>query len=802
MNTPNHTLALTAIRFLLATGGIILLTRSVWAQLASTPDPRFWQPDGPVNALFEKNRIVYLGGAFTYLGPFTGGVGAIDLTTGQGNRAFPKTDGAVFAVASDGNGGWYVGGSFSQVGGVPRNNLAHILSGNTVDKGWKPSADQDVLAIAVSGNLVYVGGEFQNIDGQRRNRIAALDKTNGQISPWNPSALQVVNALAISGDLVYVGGNFTSIGGQIRNRIAALNANDTTNYVTSWNPNANRIVHALAVDGNQIYVGGDFTTIGAKPRNRAAALDAETGEASNWSPNANAIVRAFAFGTNLVYVGGDFVSIGGRTRNHIAALDAVLGQADPNWDPNANGNVFALTVLGSTLYAGGQFTTVGGQTHRNLAALVAATGAATAWDPQASSLNASRVSSVRVVALDGNSAFVGGDFLSIGGITRNRIAAVDALTGEPTGWDPNADFTVKALAISGNAVYAGGNFTNIGGAARHWIAALDSSTGQATEWNPRAAGGSLANAGVSAIAASRDAIYLGGTFNNVGGQTRNNLAAVDSASGLATGWNPNAGGAVHTLLLSTNVVYVGGDFTAVGGVPRNRIAALNLTTGQLDPWNPNASSTVRTLFAASNTIYVGGSFGLIGGQLRNRIAALDSVSGQATVWDPGTAGTGQFAVFALARLGSVICAGGSFTTLDGEFSNRLGALDTLTSLATSWNPNADQTVRALAFSQDAIYAGGDFTALAGQPNAYFAAFSNQPGFDSSSLQRLADGSLKFRLTDGGVSGNTLLIQVSGDLANWVTLSTNVVTGNPIDFTDTQGASFQPRFYRAVVQPAP
>jgi hypothetical protein len=125
--------------------------------------------------------------------------------------------------------GWFV----SHVGGLARNNLAHILGGNTVDQGWKPSADQDVLAIAVSGNLVYVGGEFQNIDGQRRNRIAALDKTNGQISPWNPSALQVVNVLAISGDLVYVGGNFTSIGGQIRNRIAALNANDTTNYVTS-----------------------------------------------------------------------------------------------------------------------------------------------------------------------------------------------------------------------------------------------------------------------------------------------------------------------------------------------------------------------------------------------------------------------------------------------------------------------------------------------------------------------------------------------------------------------------------------
>jgi hypothetical protein len=188
--------------------------------------------------------------------------------------------------------------------------------------------------------------------------------------------------------------------------------------------------------------------------------------------------------------------------------------------------------------------------------------------------------------------------------------------------------------------------------------------------------------------------------------------------------------------------------------------------------------------------------------LRNRIAALDSVSGQATVWDPGTAGTGQFAVFALAGSGSVVYAGGNFTTLGGEFRNRLGALNILTGAASSWNPNADQAVRALAFSQDAVDAGGDFTTFDGQPNAYFAAFSTHPRFDSSFVQRLVDGSIKLRLTDGGVSGNTLFIQVSGDLANWVTLSTNVVTGNPIDFTDTQGASFQPRFYRAVVQPAP
>jgi hypothetical protein len=277
---------------------------------------------------------------------------------------------------------------------------------------------------------------------------------------------------------------------------------------------------------------------------------------------------------------------------------------------------------------------------------------------------------------------------------------------------------------------------------------------------------------------------------------------VDPTSGLATAWNPNANGAVQTLLPGPNVIYVGGDFTSVGGMPRSRIAALDINTFQATTWNPNADNSVRNLLAVDNTIYVGGSFGKIGGEFRNRIAAVDSVSGLATVWDPNAAGTGQIAVFALAGSGSGIFAGGNFTTLGGEFRNRLAALDPLTGAATLWNPNADQPVRALAFSQDAIYAGGDFTTLAGKTSAYFAAFSTQPRFDSSSVQRLADGSVKFRLSDGGVSGNTLFIQVSRDLANWVTLSTNVVTGNPIDFTDTQGVSFQPRFYRAVVQPAP
>ena len=75
--------------------------------------------------------------------------------------------------------------------------------------------------------------------------------------------------------------------------------------------------------------------------------------------------------------------------------------------------------------------------------------------------------------MSGATVYAGGQFISIGGQTHNRIAALDAGTGAATAWDPNANNTVYALAVNGVTVYAGGYFTSIGGQARNSIAALD-----------------------------------------------------------------------------------------------------------------------------------------------------------------------------------------------------------------------------------------------------------------------------------------------------------------------------------------
>jgi hypothetical protein len=318
---------------------------------------------------------------------------------------------------------------------------------------------------------------------------------------------------------------------------------------------------------------------------------------------------------------------------------------------------------------GGDFTWVGpagggdGEPRYNIAALDATTGNATSWHPAPNGI-------VRSLAVSGSTVYVGGDFTSIGGQPRNRIAAIDATTGALTPWDPNVQgpiandpYTIRALVVSGGTVFAGGWFSNIGGQTRNNIAALDSTGGAATAWDPTFGE-------VYALAVSGGTVYVGGI---------NGIHAVDATSG-ATAFSSYAEGdvsglrfptIVSSLAVSGSTLYAGGNFTSIGGQARACIAALDATSGNATAWNPNATSTVRALAVSGSTLYVGGGFGSIGEQPRNRIAALDAVSGNATAWDPNAGGV---AVFALAVSGGKVYAGGNFTSMGGQPQANIAAI--------------------------------------------------------------------------------------------------------------------------------
>jgi hypothetical protein len=702
--------------------------------------------DGSVSAVARAGDTIYIGGNFSLVGPRTGPGVVIDAASGQPEpNRFEVTGGrgTVEAAVGDGAGGWYIGGDFTHVAGMRRNNIAHVRADGTVDPGFDPDANDGVLALALDGSTLYAGGAFTSIGGKTRKYIAALDVSNGTATSFDANANSVVFALAVHESptpmvptIVYAGGYFTTIDGQTRKSIAALYAD--TGHVTNWVADANGPVSALALQGGtlskplRIYAGGQFSTIGANAASlvNVAQLDS-AGDATAWNAHADASlnqsVDALAISGDTVYVGGPFfTTMGGQPRTGIAALDSTTGHAT-GWHPDAQGSVDAIAISGQTVYVGGRFSSIGGKQRNNIAALDATTGDATDWNPSASD-------DVYALAVGGGTVFAGGRFASLGAERRHGIAAIDASTGTLTNWDPETSDIgfVEALAISGRTVYAGGSFSSIGGKVRHNLAALDATTGSATDWDPSP------NDSVDALAVSADGgtVYAGGFFATIGGKGRNFIAALDAATGAATDWNANANGVVRAVALSGSTLYVGGYFSSngdtvnsIGGQHRDHIAALNTTTGAATDWNPKANGAVNAIAIAGGTVYVGGLFSSngdtvnsIGGQHRDRIAALDA-AGNATSWNPKA----DQSVDALAIVGDLVYAGGSFTSIGSKKRQSLAALRTTTGVATDWDPEPSSTVWTLAAAPDgSLYAGGQFdtTDLAAQ--AGFASFSEPP----------------------------------------------------------------------------
>ncbi len=724
--------------------------------------------NGWVDCMVELDGKLYIGGEFSEVGPPTGAAVPIDKATGLA-QGLPKVMGQVFAVASDGAGGWYLGGLFTHVAGQPRQNLAHVLADQSVSP-WNPGVSGAVRSLLVNGNNVYVGGSFSFLGGQYRPLLGSVDAVTGTTTSWDPNVDGAsVYALALDGGTVYAGGDFTACRMVARNRLAALDT--TTGTVTSWNPGADAAVTALILDGGTVYVGGAFTTAAGQPRNRIAAVDKVTGTATSWNPNANNTVTALATRGGIVYAGGYFTSIGGQSRVGIAALDAT-GSAT-SWNPNANAVVHALAVSGDTVYVGGEFSSLGGQARNRVAALNATTGSATSWNPRPSA-------AVRALGVNGGTVMVAGDFSSVGGQTRRNLAAIDLATGTLASWNPDANGFVKAMVTESGKLYVGGDFTQVGGQSRVGLAQLDATSGIATSWNPSA------SAAVYALAIDGGTLYAGGGFLAMGGQPRSGIAAVSAATGQLTAWNPGANGAVRIILPHGNVVYAAGEFTSIGGQPRRRLAALDASTGQATAWDPNPAYSpdpnygfpMFALAADDSVIYVSGVFTTIGGQPRWRFAALDATSGLATTWYPNYVGDIVLAI--MARDGIVV-VGGSFSSFGGQPRNNLAALDATSGLAIPWNPNIPGSIRSLAAGAHGLSYSGGCTSSCGQPHTFVAGVMRSLFVTGGSV------------AEGGTADFDLRLIPAASSTTNVHYSTQGVTATADeDFTSASGqVTFQP-----------
>lgn len=669
-----------------------------------------WVANGTVWSVAPAGDVTYLGGDFTELSPATGNAIALDAADGTRDTSFPVVAGLVRAVAPRPGGGWFLGGTFSSIGGKSRGHLAATTAAGAV-AGWNPKAKGGAvaaMALSPDGSVLYVGGAFTAIGSSARDGLAAFTTADMKLTSWAPTPVTggTVSALAVAPDgTVIIGGSFTGVAGSGRSRIAAVGPDGS---LTSWNPGASDTVVALAADGSLVYAGGDFTTLAHASQSFVGAIDASTGAAAGWTgTGADAEVDALALSGSTLYVGGTFSALDGLDRSAIGAVSTADGHATA-FAADANGSVGALSVAadGATVVAGGAFGSIGGVDARRLASIDTATGTV---DPSFTP-NPNDVPRAIARSADDSELLVGGAFTGAGGVLRAHLGAIDTASGEATSWDPGADGTVFALALDpgGTVVYAGGAFTHVDGTGEQKLAAIDATTGHVTAFHVSASNR------VRSLAAAGDLLYVGGGFKKLGGQSRPFLGAVRISTAAVDGtWLPQADGLVRSILPLGDRVYLGGDFNTVGGGTRDHVAAVDPTTGTAVTAFATQSPKYRTFEVATDGTNI---FAAMGGPGGGRLRAYRPNGSVA--WEVIADGDVQ----ATTSLDGVVIIGGHFKALGGAKRSQIGAADAATGSLDTWKPSTNGSIWSLAADPNGVYVGGTFTKVAGLVRAGFTRF--------------------------------------------------------------------------------
>ncbi len=748
------------VLFLIVSVSTILIPNSTWKKIFSgrfnlfaatysaTPNPEVYITNNDVNAVApDGSGGVYIGGAFTTFGLNVGR--GVPLTTSDGLpvAVYPKVNNEVDAVIEDGSGGWYIGGSFTQVGTESTGNVAHILSNGTVDTSFDPNFDGgDVLAFALSPDktILYVGGTISSVNqlSNNRNNIAAVYTSNGLlVDGFDPEADGYVDTLALTadGNTLYFGGNFTTLGTSspvTRNHLAAVNTSD--GQATSFDPSIGGAVYSMAFtdDESILYIGGDFTSIGTSSpatRNYIASINVPSGVVTAFNPDSNGQIYSMTLSPDegTVYFGGIFDQIGVDTREFIAAVSTTTG-AVTSFNASTDDLVFAIALSsdGNTLYLGGQFTQVNSENHSRIAAVDISTGSSSlVFSPNVNS-------TVNSLALspDDSILYIGGGFSTLAGSTaHNRVAHILSDGSIDPDFDPSiVGGAVKSMAYatSTNILYIAGAFTTVNSVSRTRIAAVNGTDGTLVDsFDP----GADFTVYSSILSQDESVLFVGGSFLNIGTTTpiaRNRIAAINTSDGLPTSFDPNADSEIYSIALAPDgdTVFLGGGFSSLdgGGTSRNYIAQVSTSTGSSTDFNPGADGPVLTVTPSQDgsILYVGGTFTNIGTSTpiaRNHLAAINvSDSNLVMSFDPDVSSD----VYTLFLSDNTLYLGGSFTTVSSIARNRLAAVSVSGVLDSSFNPNANSTVFALAPSSDGntLFAGGAFATIGGVSFPRFVSF--------------------------------------------------------------------------------
>ena len=223
---------------------------------------------------------------------------------------------------------------------------------------------------------------------------------------------------------------------------------------------------------------------------------------------------------------------------------------------------------------------------------------------------------------------IGGQFTAVDGISRLRIARLNANGALDTDFDTSngPDDNVLAIALQDDGkVLVGGEFTTIEGSNRKYIARFNDDG----SWESGFGSGMEPNSSITAVDIQDDGkVIIAGGFTQINSADYLYVARLNTDGLVDSSFNTSAGPnnwLYAAAAYSSGKVMIGGGFTNVGGTPINRIARLN-SDGSLDTTFDPGSGPTNWVYALAvqddGKVLIGGAFNTVSGAARNHIARL------------------------------------------------------------------------------------------------------------------------------------------------------------------------------------
>jgi len=269
------------------------------------------------------------------------------------------------------------------------------------------------------------------------------------------------------------------------------------------------------------------------------------------------------------------------------------------------------------------------------------------------------------------------------------------------------DIFVGAITGSGDQLFVGGFFFNAGEVNASRIALLNIST---SSWQPLG-----------------DGVRIQSHSTRTFGDNQPDIDQLSSdAEHLDYDTTPQGDplpSSVSALAASGDHIFVGGRFNTAGQLPANNIARYNRESGTWQALGEGVGNVLGALEVSGDNLYVGGSFLQAGGISANRIVRYNITDDS---WHPlgdGIKPTGIASVRAIAASEEYVFAGGRFSSAGGKPAGNIARYNLADSTWHALGAGVNNYVEDLKLIGNDLYVGGWFTEAGGAPANYIARYN-------------------------------------------------------------------------------